>query len=102
MELKRTIGKKTLLFLSINAMIGTEIFFVPAIAATIAGPASIISWIIMSIIAILISLYFAELVSLFPKAGGVYEYTKQAFGEFPSFMVGWTAWIVASVSIAML
>jgi APA family basic amino acid/polyamine antiporter/amino acid efflux transporter len=101
MKLKRTIGKKTLLFLSINAMIGTEIFFVPAIAASIAGTASIISWIIMSIIAILISLYFAELVSLFPKAGGVYEYTKQAFGEFPSFMVGWSAWIVASVSIAM-
>ncbi|MFH0832736.1 MAG: amino acid permease [Candidatus Aenigmatarchaeota archaeon] len=101
MELKRTIDRKTLLFLSLNAMIGTEIYFLPAMVAAMAGPASILSWIGFAVVAVLISCYFAELVSMYPKAGGVYEYTKRAFGEFPSFMIGWSAWIVASISISM-
>ena len=50
----------------------------------------------------LVAACFAELVGMFPKAGGVYEYTKQAFGEFGGFMVGWISWIVANVTIAML
>jgi len=101
MRLKKAIGKKTLLFIVINSILGTGIFFLPALGALYAGPASILSWIGMSIIAILIACYFAELVSMFPKAGGVYEYAK-TFGKFPSFMVGWLSWIVANITIAML
>ena len=101
MKLKRTIGKKTLLILSINSIIGSSIFFVPGIAASYAGSASIIAWIAMSVIAIIISTYFAELVSMFPRAGGIYEYTKHAFGEFPSFLVGWLSWIVANIAISI-
>lgn len=101
-ELKKTIGKKTLLFLSINAILGTGIFFLPALGASIAGPASLIAWGIMALVAVLISTYFAELISMFPKSGGIYEYVKQAFGEFPSFIIGWVAWIVANITIAML
>ncbi len=101
-SLRRTIGKKTLLFITVNAILGTGIFFLPAIGAVYAGSASLLSWIIMSFIAIVISLYFAELVSLFPSAGGVYEFIKRAFGEFYSFIFGWIAWIVANITIAML
>jgi len=101
-ELKKSISFSVLVLLAINAIIGTGIFFVPGIAARIAGPASIISWILVSILALLVAACFAELVSMFPKAGGVYEYTKQAFGEFGGFMVGWISWIVANVTIAML
>jgi APA family basic amino acid/polyamine antiporter/amino acid efflux transporter len=101
-ELKKSISFSVLVLLAINAIIGTGIFFVPGIAARIAGPASIISWILVAILALLVAACFAELVSMFPKAGGVYEYTKQAFGEFGGFMVGWISWIVANVTIAML
>ena len=101
-ELKKSISFSVLVLLAINAIIGTGIFFVPGIAAAIAGPASIISWIAVAIIALLVAACFAELVGMFPKAGGVYEYTKQAFGEFGGFLVGWTSWMVANVTIAML
>ena len=100
-QLKKSIGKKTLLFLSINAIMGTGVFFLPAIAAAYAGTASVLAWIIMAVVAIIISFYFAELVSLFPKAGGVYEYAKQTYGEFPSFLIGWVAWMLASFTIAI-
>ncbi len=102
MRLRREIGKKSLLLLTINAILGTGIFFLPALGALYAGPASIFAWIIMSVAAIAISIYFAELLSLFPKSGGIYEYTKKAFGEFPAFIIGWMSWIVSSITIAML
>jgi APA family basic amino acid/polyamine antiporter/amino acid efflux transporter len=102
LELKKTIGKWALLLITLNAILGTGIFFLPAIGAKYAGPASILSWIIMSIVAIAISMYFAELISMFPKSGGVYEYIKKAYGEFYSFIFGWTAWIIANITIAML
>lgn len=101
-ELKKSISFSVLVLLAINAIIGTGIFFVPGIAAKIAGPASLVSWLGVAVIAILVAACFAELVGMYPKAGGVYEYTKQAFGEFGGFVVGWTSWIVANVTIAML
>ncbi len=101
-QLKKEIGFKTLMILTINAILGTGIFFLPALGAMYAGPASILSWIIMSVIAIFISFYFAELVSMFPKAGGTYEFVKQSFGEVPSFLIGWLSWIIANITTSML
>src|SRR3989338_8366032 len=102
MKLKKGIGYKTLLLLTLNAILGTGIFFLPALGARIAGPASVISWVIMSFIAVMTSTYFAELISMFPRSGGAYEFTKRAYGQAHSFIVGWTSWIVANVTIAML
>lgn len=98
---QKKIGWYTLLFLSINAILGVDIFFLPAIAANMSGPASLISWFTMSIVAILMATYFAEMLGMFPKAGGSYEYTKKSFGEFPSFIVGWMSWIAANIIIAI-
>ncbi len=102
MKLRRTIGKKTLLLLVINSILGTGIFFLPAIGAAYSGTSSILAWIIMSLIAIVISVYFAELVSMFPRSGGAYEFVKNAFGKKYGFIFGWTSWIVANITIAML
>ncbi len=98
---QKKIGKCTLLFLCINAALGVDIFLLPAIAASMSGPASLIAWVIMAVASVLMASYFAELIGMFPKAGGVYEYTKKSFGSFPSFMVGWMAWIIANMIIAI-
>ncbi len=81
---------------------GTGIFFLPALGAKEAGPMSIISWIGLSLISIYIAMCFAELASMFPKSGGTYEFCKQAYGSFPSFLVGWATLIVGNITIAML
>ncbi len=101
-ELRKEVGFKAMLFLAINSIVGTGLFFLPSIGAMHAGPASIISWILIGIIAILMSFVFAELVSMYPRAGGVFEFARQAFDEFPSFMTGWISWMVANVTISML
>lgn len=101
-ELKKTLTFPVLLLITINSILGTGIFFLPAIGAKLAGPASIISWLILAIISIYLGMIFAELSSMFPKSGGIYEFCKQAFGRFPSFIIGWTTIITGNITIAML
>ena len=101
-ELKRVLGFWTILSLSIASIMGTGLFFGTAIGSSYSGNASIMAWIILSIIAVYISMYFAELVSMFPKAGGIYEFSKHAYNNFFSFLMGWSAWIVGNLTTALL
>jgi len=101
-ELKRVLGFWTILSLAIGSIMGTGLFFGTSIASRYSGNASILAWVILSLIAIYISLYFAELASMFPKAGGVYEFSKHAYSRFFSFIMGWTAWIVGNLTTALL
>lgn len=101
-ELKKVLSFRVILLITINSIMGTGIFFLPATGAKHAGPASLISWIILSFVAIYISMCFAELTSMFPKSGGVYEFCKQAYGRFWSFIIGWMTFIAGNVTIAML
>ncbi|MEK6945980.1 MAG: APC family permease, partial [Nanoarchaeota archaeon] len=101
-ELKRVLGFWTILSLSIGSIMGTGLFFGPEIASRYSGNASILAWLILSAIAIYISFYFAELVSMYPKAGGIYEFSKHSYSRFFSFMMGWTAWIVSNLTTALL
>ncbi len=101
-ELKRVLSYKVLLLIIINSIMGTGIFFLPAIGARIGGAASIVSWAIMAAIAIYISMCFAELCSMYPSAGGTYEFCKHAYGRAPSFLVGWLTLIGGNITIAML
>ncbi|MBN1386212.1 amino acid permease [Candidatus Woesearchaeota archaeon] len=101
-ELKRTLSFRVILFVSIASIIGTGVFFLPAMGLKYSGPMSIIAWVILIAVSIYISMMFSELSSMFPKAGATYEYTKQAFGRFSSFLVGWIMFITSSVTIAIL
>jgi amino acid transporter len=101
-ELRKVLNYRVVLLITINAIIGSGLFFLPSIGARYSGPASIISWIIVSLVTIYTAACFSELVSMFPKAGGVYEFNKRAFGRFFSFMIGWMAWLVGNITTAML
>jgi len=78
------------------------VFIGPAIAASHSGVSSILAWVILAVIAIYVSACFGELVSMFPNAGGVYEYAKRAYGHFPSFMIGWMTWLVANITACLM
>lgn len=101
-ELKRALGFWTILALSIASIMGTGMFFGAAIGAGYSGNDSILSWVIISLVAVYISMFFSELVAMFPKAGGVYEFSKQAYSRFTSFIMGWLAWIVGNLTTALL
>ena len=101
-ELKRALGFWTILGLSIASIMGTGMFFGAGIGSRYSGNDSILSWIILSFVAVYISMFFSELVAMFPKAGGVYEFSKQTYSRFTSFMMGWLAWLVGNLTTALL
>lgn len=61
--------------------------------AAASGPSSIFIW-ILGCLGYFIPLVFCvlELSSRMPDEGGIYVWTKHAFGEFPGFMTGWMYW----------
>ena len=99
---KGKLGFVTILLITINSIMGTGIFFLPAVGAKVSGIFSIAAWVVMGLIGIYLSMIFAELIGLFPREGGVYEYAKESFGSFPSFILGWMTLIAAYITIAML
>ena len=101
-ELKRVLGFGTILSLAIASIMGTGMFFGAAVGASYSGNASILSWVIISFVAVYISMFFGELVAMFPKAGGVYEFSKHAYNRFTSFLMGWLAWLVGNLTTALL
>ena len=101
-ELKRVLGFWTILSLAISSIMGTGLFFGASIGSSYSGNGLILAWFILSVIAVYISLYFAELVSMFPKAGGIYEFSKHAYSRFFAFFMGWTAWLVGNLTTALL
>jgi amino acid transporter len=101
-ELKKVLSFPAILLITINSIMGTGIFFLPAVGAGNSGPASLISWILLSLISIYIAMCFGELSSMFPKSGGIYEFCKQAYGRFFSFIIGWMTVIAGNITIAML
>ncbi|OYT56381.1 MAG: hypothetical protein B6U68_03455 [Candidatus Aenigmarchaeota archaeon ex4484_14] len=101
-ELKKVLGLKEIVFLSAGAIIGSGIFMIPAIAAGMVGYSSLFLWIVMGLVAIMMSMVFAELTSMYEDSGGVYTYVKRAFGDKLGFVVGWVAWVISWITIAML
>ena len=101
-ELKRVLGFWTILSLSIASIMGTGLFFGTSIGSSYSGNASILSWIILSIVAVYISMYFGELVAMYPKAGGIYEFSKHAYSSFFSFLMGWIAWLVSNLTTTLI
>lgn len=101
-ELKKGVNFWVIFALAIASIMGTGLFFGAAIGSRYAGNLVILSWIFLSIVALYIAACFGELVALFPKTGGVYEFGKQAYGRFMSFIIGWAAWLVSSFTVVLL
>lgn len=88
--LKKTLGAFDLIMIGIGCTIGTGIFVVTGVAAaTYAGPAIAISYLLAAIACIFAGLAYAELASMVPVSGSAYTYTYAVMGEFVAWLVGW-------------
>lgn len=92
-ELKKEMGLFMATALVISNMVGAGILMLPATLAGVAGPgATLIAWVLTGIGALILALTFANLGSKIPKNGGVYEYSRMAYGSFGGFMSAWLYW----------
>ena len=88
-RLRRTVGRWQLLGLSINDVIGSGIYLLPAAAAGLLGPASTWAVLLAGLAVALLVLCYAQAASHFDQPGGGYLYAREAFGAFVGFEVGW-------------
>jgi basic amino acid/polyamine antiporter, APA family len=89
-ELKKTLGPLNLVSLGIGAIIGAGIFVITGqAAATAAGPALIISFIIAGLVCAFAGLCYAELASTMPVSGSAYSYAYVTMGEVFAWAMGW-------------
>jgi amino acid transporter len=97
--LHRTIGFWGLMFVSLGSIIGSGWLLGALNAAKAAGPASLVSWVLATVMLIVLALIHAELGAAYPVAGGTARFPYFAFGTLAGFTAGWTAWL-QSVTIA--
>jgi len=114
--LKRTLGAFDLVMLGIGAVIGAGIFSAIGTAAvgevaadgTVvrygAGPALVLSFVLLGVVCALAGLCYAELTSLIPIAGSAYTYAYATLGELVAWIIGWDLileYAVGNVAVAI-
>ena len=86
---KRALGFRDLILFYV--VTGISLRWIAAAAA--AGPSSIVIWIGAWLCFYTpLALSVLELSSRYPSEGGLYVWSKRAFGDFSGFMSAWTYW----------
>ncbi len=99
--LHRALSGMDLTLLGIGAVIGAGIFVLTGVAAaTQAGPALMLSFVVSGLACIFAALVYAELASAVPISGSAYTYSYVALGEFVAWIVGWNLVLEYGVSSA--
>jgi APA family basic amino acid/polyamine antiporter len=101
----RQLGLVALTALVVGNIVGSDVFLMPAALAPFGGT-STLGWLVSGAGTMAFGLVIARLARRRPAVGGPYAYTRDAFGEFAGFLVGWGYWIscwsgVAGVAVAM-
>src|ERR1044071_9433462 len=115
-SLKRALGAGDLIMLAIGAVIGAGIFgsIGSAAAGQVgpngevirlgAGPALVLSFLLLGACCALAGLCYAELASMIPQAGSAYAYTYATLGEVVAWIIGWDLileYAVGNVAVAI-
>lgn len=95
-QLPRRLGGWSTAAVTVGIMIGSGIFRVPAVAAAETGRAEmmLLAWVVGGIVAMCGALALAEAAALFPDAGGMYVYLREAYGSLTAFLFGWVYLVI--------
>ena len=101
-NLRKVLGVAFGLAVVVGSTIGVGILRTPgSIAALIPNPTLIMScWIAIGLYIMLAASSYAELTTMFPKAGGAYNYIKRAFGNYAGFINGWFDFLCNAIAPA--
>lgn len=101
--LKRSLSALDLTMLGVGSIIGSGIFVLTGqAAATHAGPAILLSFILAGIACALAAYCYSELASMIPVAGSAYTYSYVAFGELVAWIIGWALVLEFSLGASLV
>jgi APA family basic amino acid/polyamine antiporter len=94
--LPRVLGFIDIIGIIVGGVIGSGIFIVPAnIAKDVVSPIWLMAvWIFGGLLAFFGALTLSELSAMYPHAGGMYVYLREAYGSLIAFLFGWTLFLV--------
>jgi len=94
--LVRGLGRWDATLLAVGSVIGTGIFITTADIARVLPHEGMILlvWTLGGFLTLAGALSYAELGALYPRAGGMYHYLKEAYGTFWGFLYGWACFLV--------
>lgn len=94
--LVRGLSARDGVLITVGSVLGTGIFLTTGDIARVLPHAGLILlvWIVGGLLTLTGALTYAELGGLFPRAGGQYQFLKEAYGPLPGFLFGWTAFTV--------
>lgn len=88
--LKRSLSATNLVMIGIGGIIGAGIFVLTGhAAASHAGPAVVLSFVISAITCGLAGLCYSEMAAAVPVAGSAYTYSYATLGELMAWIIGW-------------
>jgi amino acid transporter/nucleotide-binding universal stress UspA family protein len=87
--------------IGVGAMIGAGIFVLIGIAAGVAGPGLLITFLLNALIALLTAMSYAELGSCYHDAGGGYLWVKEGLPKWNGFLSGWMSWFAHAVACSL-
>lgn len=90
-SLKKVLGVVFGVAIVVGSTIGSGILVNPGSIAAMLPNYWVICgcWLLCGLFILFSASSYAELNVLIPKEGGPYNYVKQAFGNYPSFIIGW-------------
>lgn len=100
--LRRVISRWQIVGLSLNDVVGSGVYLLPAAAAGFLGAGSLWAVGLAGLAVLLLVLCFAEAASYFDEPGSGYLYARTAFGPLVGFEVGWMTWLARVASVASL
>src|SRR6478735_5656979 len=98
--LVRALGRRDIIGILLNAMIGSGMLAAPAKVYAIAGGWSFLILMASALVMVPLVLCFADLGSRFSGTGGPYLYARSALPPAAAFSVGWLLWFSQAMSAA--
>lgn len=98
LKLQKTMGLTQLTALSLGAIIGSGWLFAVLSADGVAGPASVISWVVGGVLVLIIALNYAEVAAMVPRTGALSRYPQLTHGGYTGMLLGW-AYLLSAVSV---
>jgi len=95
-SLHRALGAWDATSLTVGAVLGTGIFLTAGdVARAVPHPALVLAvWLVGGLLVLAGALAYAEMGTMFPRAGGLYHFLGEAWGPLPGFLYGWTCLLV--------
>jgi len=87
--LRKAMTMRYAVALYMSSVLGSGVLVLPGLAAQIAGPASLVAWVALSIISYPLAYTFASLSARRPESGGVYSFARESLGPGAANAVGW-------------